>query len=104
MSKGPWTWGTGGSSLKGRRAIKNGFGPALAAPAYGPGTEGAGTRVCGYAIKNSDLTVEVIRQHLHVCVKELRVKIRISGVARTGLDGIGPYRNSKDEELFCGKA
>jgi hypothetical protein len=34
------------------RAIKNGFGPALAAPAYGPGTEGAGTRVCGYAIKN----------------------------------------------------
>ena len=31
--------------------------------------------------------MEVIRQHLHVCVKELRVKIRISGVARTGLDG-----------------
>ena len=76
LSKGPWTWGTGGSSLKGRRAIKNGFGPALAAPAYGPGTEGAGTRVCGYAIKNSGLTVEVIRQHLHVCVIELRVKTR----------------------------
>ena len=55
--------------------------------------EGAGTRVCGYAIKSSGLTVEVIRQHLHVCVKEPRVKIRISGVARTGLDGRGPYRN-----------
>ena len=35
------------------------------------------------------------RQHLHVCVKEPRVKIRISGVARTGLDGRGPYRNTK---------
>ncbi len=44
--------------------------------AHGPGTGGAGTRVCGYAIKNSGLIVEVIRQHLHVCVKELRVKIR----------------------------
>ena len=44
--------------------------------------EGAGTRVCGYAIKNSGLTVEVIRQHLHVCVKELRVKIR-------SLQGVG---------------
>ena len=42
LSKGPWTWGTGGSSLKGRGAIKNGFGPALAAPAYGPGTERSG--------------------------------------------------------------
>ena len=41
----------------------------------------------------------VNRQHLHVCVKEPRVKIRISGVARTGLDGIGPYRNKKDLEL-----
>ena len=71
----------------------NGLGPAPAVPAYGPGTEGAGTRVCGYAIKNSGLTVAVNRQHLHVCVKEPRVKIRISGVARTGLDGIGPYRN-----------
>ena len=30
----------------------NGLGPALAAPAYGPSMEGAGTRVCGYAIKN----------------------------------------------------
>ncbi len=63
------------------------------ASAYGPITEGAGTRVCGYVLKNSGLTVEVIRQHLHVCVKEPRVKIRISGVARTGLDGRGPYRN-----------
>ena len=27
------------------------------ASAYGPSTEGAGTRVCGYAIKNSGLTV-----------------------------------------------
>jgi hypothetical protein len=26
-------------------------------PAYGPSTEGAGTRVCGYAIKNIGLTV-----------------------------------------------
>ena len=56
LSKGPWTWGTGGSSLN-RRAIDNGLGPAPAVPAYGPGTEGAGTRVCGYAIKNSGLTV-----------------------------------------------
>jgi hypothetical protein len=71
----------------------NGLGPAPAAPAYGPGTEGAGTRVCGYAIKNSGLIVEVNRQHPHVCVKEPRVKIRISGVARAGLDGRGPYRN-----------
>jgi hypothetical protein len=77
-----------------KRAIDNGLGPALAAPAYGPGTEGAGTRVCGYAIKNSGLTVAVNRQHLHVCVKEPRVKIRISGVARTGQDGRGPYRNT----------
>jgi len=46
------------------------------ASAYGPGTERAGTRVCGYAIKNSGLIVEVIRQHLHVCVNELSVKIR----------------------------
>ena len=46
------------------------------ASAYVPSIEGAGTRVCGYAIKNSGLTVEVILQHLHVCVKELRVKIR----------------------------
>jgi hypothetical protein len=37
----------------------NGLGPAPAAPAYGPGTEGAGTRVCGYAIKNSGLIVAV---------------------------------------------
>ena len=27
------------------------------ASAYGPSMEGAGTRVCGYAIKNSELTV-----------------------------------------------
>ena len=32
-------------------------GPALVASAYGPCPEGAGTRVCGYAIKNSGLTV-----------------------------------------------
>ena len=31
----------------------------------------SGDRVCGYAIKNTGLTVEVIRQHLHVCVIEL---------------------------------
>ena len=68
-------------------------GPALVASAYGPSMEGAGTRVCGYAIKNSGLTVAVNRQHLHVCVKEPRVKIRISGVARAGQDGRGPYRN-----------
>ena len=76
-----------------KRAIDNGLGPAPAAPAYGPGTEGAGIRVYGYALKNSGLTVAVNRQHLHVCVKEPRVKIRISGVARTGQDGRGPYRN-----------
>ena len=35
----------------------NGLGPAPAVPAYGPSMEGAGTRVCGYAIKNSGLTV-----------------------------------------------
>ncbi len=58
------------------RAVKNGLGPASAAPAHGAGTEGAGTRVYGYAIKNSGLIVEVNRQHLHVCVKEPRVKIR----------------------------
>ena len=32
-------------------------GPAPVASAYGPITEEAGTRVCGYAIKNSGLTV-----------------------------------------------
>ena len=51
--------GTGSWTLGGQEgAIDNWLGPALAAPAYGPGTEGAGTRVCGYAIKNSGLTVE----------------------------------------------
>jgi hypothetical protein len=40
-----------------REQSSNGLGPAPAVPAYGPGTEGAGTRVCGYAIKNSGLTV-----------------------------------------------
>jgi len=65
-----------------KRAIDNGLGPAPAAPACGPGTEGAGIRVYGYALKNSGLTVAVNRQHLHVCMKEPRVKIRISGVAR----------------------
>ena len=29
----------------------NGLGPAPAVPAYGPGTEGAGTRVCGHVNK-----------------------------------------------------
>ena len=43
----------------GFRAIDNGLGPAPAAPAYGPGTEGAGIRVCGYALKNSGLIVVV---------------------------------------------
>ena len=62
--------------IDGFRAIDNGLGPAPAAPAYGPGTEGAGIRVCGYALKNSGLIVEVNRQHPHVCVKEPRVKIR----------------------------
>ena len=38
-------------------AIDNGLGPAPAVPAYGPSMERAGTRVCGYAIKNSGLTV-----------------------------------------------
>ena len=65
------------------------------ASAHGPGTEGAGIRVCGYAIKNSGLIVEVNQQHLHVCMKEPRVKIRTSGVARAGLDGRGPYRSNK---------
>jgi len=51
-------------------------GTGTVASAYGPSTEGAGTRVCGYAIKNSGLTVAVNRQHLHVCVKEPRVKIQ----------------------------
>jgi hypothetical protein len=55
---------------RGCRAIDNGLGPAPAAPAYGPDTEGAGIRVYGYALKNSGLTVAVNRQHLHVCVKE----------------------------------
>jgi hypothetical protein len=67
--------------------------PAPAAPAHGPSTEGAGIRVCGYAIKNSGLIVAVNRRLLHVCVKESRVKIRTSGVARAGQDGRGPYRN-----------
>jgi len=53
-----------------REQLSNGLGPAPAAPAYGPGTEGAGIRVCGYALKNSGLIVEVNRQHPHVCVKE----------------------------------
>ena len=34
-------------------------------------------------------------------MKEPRVKIRISGVARTGLDGRGPYRNKVLPEI-CG--
>ena len=87
LGMGSWT------EEAGFRAIDNGLGPAPAAPAYGPGTEGAGIRVYGYALKNSGLTVAVNHQHLHVCVKEPRVKIRISGVARTGLDGRGPCRN-----------
>ena len=50
--------GTSSWTLGGRIwAIDNGLGPAPAVPAYGPSMEGAGTRVCGYAIKNSGLTV-----------------------------------------------
>jgi len=42
----------------------------------GQDSEGAGTRVCGYEIKNSGLIVEVNHPvTLHVCVKEPRVKI-----------------------------
>jgi len=78
--------------LKGEQS-SNGLGPAPVGPAYGPGTEEAGIRVYRYAIKNSGLIVEVNVQHPHVCVKEPRVKIRTSGVARAGLDGRGPYRN-----------
>ena len=44
-----------------REQSNNGLGPAPAAPAYGPGTEGAGIRVYGYAIKNSGLIVAVNR-------------------------------------------
>ena len=34
------------------RAIeRNGLGTCVAAPAHGPSTEGAGTRVCGHVIK-----------------------------------------------------
>ena len=43
----------------GFRAIDNGLGPAPAAPANGPDTEGAGIRVYGYALKNSGLIVAV---------------------------------------------
>ncbi len=42
-----------------REQSSNGLGPAPSAPAYGPGTEGAGIRVYGYAIKNSGLIVAV---------------------------------------------
>ena len=45
----------------GLEQLSNGLGPAPAAPAYGPGTEGAGIRVYGYAIKNSGLIVAVNR-------------------------------------------
>ena len=49
--------------IDGRREEQssNGLGPAPAGPAYGPGTEGAGIRVYGYAIKNSGLIVAVMR-------------------------------------------
>ncbi len=43
----------------GLEQLSNGLGPAPAAPSHGPGTEGAGIRVCGYAIKNSGLIVAV---------------------------------------------
>jgi hypothetical protein len=56
LSKGPWTWGTGGSSLKVSSQVWV-EGTGAVASAHGPSTEGAGTRVCGYAIKNSGLTV-----------------------------------------------
>ena len=39
----------------------NGLGPTPAVPAYGAGTEGAGIRVYGYALKNSGLIVAVNR-------------------------------------------
>ena len=77
LGMGSWT------EEAGFRAIDNGLGPAPAAPAYGPGTEGAGIRVCGYAIKNSGLIVEVNSLILHdVCVKEPRVRSEV-------LKGIG---------------
>ena len=52
LGMGSWTLGG-----RGCEQSTNGLGPAPAAPAYGTGKEGAGTRVCGYAIKNSGLTV-----------------------------------------------
>ena len=51
LGMGSWT------EEAGFRAIDNGLGPAPAVSAHGPGIEGAGTRVCGYALKNSGLTV-----------------------------------------------
>ena len=73
--------------------MNNGLRDWPVASAYGPSMEGAGTRVCGYAIKNGGLTVEVIRQHLHVCVRTPCQDPKSSGVARAGPDGRGPYRN-----------
>ena len=55
---------------------KNGLRNGAAASAPGRAQKERGPGFVGYAIKNSELTVEMIRQHLHVCVKELRVKIR----------------------------
>jgi hypothetical protein len=40
-----------GLGLEQLRVQSYGLGPAPAAPAHGPSTEGAGTRVCGHVIK-----------------------------------------------------
>lgn len=68
----------------------DGLGPVPAGPAYGPGTDGAGIQVYGYAIKNSGLIVEVNRQHPHVCVKEPRVKIRVLRGSKGGSGWMWP--------------
>ena len=51
LGTGSWTLGGQGEQSS------NGLGRTPVAPAYGPSMEGAGTRVCGYAIKNSEQTV-----------------------------------------------
>ncbi len=56
----------------GLEQLSYGIGPAPAAPAHGPSTEGAGIRVCGYAIKNSGLIVEVNRQLLEQLQQQKR--------------------------------
>ena len=51
--------GTGSWTLGGRGLEQSNYGwrERPVGSAYGPSTEGEGTRVCGYAIKNSGLTV-----------------------------------------------